>query len=64
MPDQYVPDQADGGATIVEIGQQPDAWREVAAAVGPTADEFLAPLLQRSGTTHHPDRRRQFGVHR
>lgn len=49
MPDQYVPDQADGGATIVEIGQQPDAWREVAAAVGPTADEFLAPLLQRSG---------------
>jgi tagatose-6-phosphate ketose/aldose isomerase len=49
MSDQRIPDQADGGATILEIGQQPDAWREVAAAVGPAADEFLAPLLQRSG---------------
>ena len=49
MPDQHVPDQADGGATILEIGQQPDAWREVAAGVGPTAGGFLAPLLRRSG---------------
>ncbi|CAN7525633.1 SIS domain-containing protein [Mycolicibacterium frederiksbergense] len=48
MPDQHVPEQADGGATILEIGQQPEAWREVAAAVGPAADDFLAPLLQRS----------------
>lgn len=49
MPDQHVPDQADGGATILEIGQQPEVWREVAAAAGPAAGEFLAPLLQRSG---------------
>ncbi|MDZ7884832.1 MAG: SIS domain-containing protein [Mycobacterium sp.] len=49
MPDQHVPDQADGGATILEIGQQPEAWREVAAAVGPAAGDFLAPLLQLSG---------------
>ena len=26
-----IPAQEDGGATILEIGQQPDAWREVAA---------------------------------
>ena len=49
MTDQHIPDQADGGATILEIGQQPEAWREVAATVGAHAGEFLAPVLQRDG---------------
>lgn len=40
-----VPAQEDGGATILEISQQPDAWREVAANLGGAAHEFLAPLL-------------------
>jgi tagatose-6-phosphate ketose/aldose isomerase len=48
MPDQYVPDQSAGGATIVEIGQQPDAWLEVAAGISPAATDFLAKPLQRS----------------
>jgi tagatose-6-phosphate ketose/aldose isomerase len=45
MSEQHVPAQEDGGATILEIGQQPDAWREV----GGTADacEFLDPVVAR-----------------
>ena len=31
MTNTPIPAQEDGGATILEIGQQPDAWREVAA---------------------------------
>ncbi|BBY26600.1 SIS domain-containing protein [Mycolicibacterium sediminis] len=36
-----VPAQEDGGATILEIGQQPDAWREVATSIDPRAEGFL-----------------------
>lgn len=43
-----VPAQTDGGATIVEIGQQPDAWREVAAAVDGHRGEFLSAVTARS----------------
>jgi tagatose-6-phosphate ketose/aldose isomerase len=40
-----VPAQENGGATILEIGQQPDAWREVA---GRTDDrEFLRGIVAR-----------------
>ncbi|MHA3023372.1 SIS domain-containing protein [Mycobacterium sp. BMJ-28] len=42
-----VPTQADGGATIVEIGQQPGAWREVAGEPGDDVQEFLRGILAR-----------------
>jgi tagatose-6-phosphate ketose/aldose isomerase len=47
MSDHHVPAQADGGATILEIGQQPDAWREVGARSGAEAAAFLATPLGR-----------------
>lgn len=43
---QY-PDQKDGGATIVEIGQQPGAWREVAGRLGEDTGAFLRDILER-----------------
>ncbi|KQY07212.1 tagatose-6-phosphate ketose isomerase [Mycobacterium sp. Root135] len=42
-----IPAQEDGGATILEIGQQPDAWREVAGRTDDDATAFLAELVAR-----------------
>ncbi|MEU0496930.1 SIS domain-containing protein [Mycobacterium sp. NPDC006124] len=42
-----VPAQEDGGSTILEIAQQPDAWREVAGRTDEEADAFLGELLAR-----------------
>jgi tagatose-6-phosphate ketose/aldose isomerase len=42
-----VPTQADGGATIVEIGQQPGAWREIAGAPDGDVQDFLRGILAR-----------------
>lgn len=47
-----IPPQSEGGATILEIGQQPDAWREVAATADTDTagvDEFLARLRDVDG---------------
>jgi tagatose-6-phosphate ketose/aldose isomerase len=46
-----IPTQEDGGATILEIGQQPDAWREVAESL----DEHAAGFLREA--TSRPDLR-------
>ena len=59
-----VPAQEDGGATILEIGQQPDAWREVAGRSDEQADAFLSATRRAARPAGHPDRRRQFGVRR
>jgi tagatose-6-phosphate ketose/aldose isomerase len=45
MTNTHVPAQEDGGATILEIGQQPDAWREVAGRSGEEAATFLGRLV-------------------
>lgn len=45
--DTDVPAQEDGGATILEIGQQPDAWREVAGGVDERAETFLRDVTAR-----------------
>lgn len=42
-----VPAQEDGGATILEIGQQPDAWREVSKRYDPAVAEFLDQVTGR-----------------
>jgi tagatose-6-phosphate ketose/aldose isomerase len=42
MTDSPVPTQEDGGVTILEIGQQPDVWREVAGR----SDEDTAAFLR------------------
>ena len=42
-----VPAQEDGGATILEIGQQPDVWREVAQRSDPAVAAFLRELTDR-----------------
>lgn len=42
MTSSRVPAQEDGGATILEIGQQPDVWREVAGR----SDEETAAFLR------------------
>ena len=42
-----VPAQKDGGATIFEIGQQPDVWREVSKRYDPSVAEFLDQLIAR-----------------
>ena len=42
MTNTPIPAQEDGGATILEIGQQPDAWREVAERTDEDAAAFLA----------------------
>ncbi|HKV21322.1 MAG TPA: SIS domain-containing protein [Mycobacterium sp.] len=44
-----VPDQKDGGATILEIGQQPDVWREVANRADPALADFLTDITGRPG---------------
>lgn len=44
-----VPAQSDGGATILEIGQQPDAWREVAARSDDDIAGFLRLIVERTG---------------
>ncbi|TRW80432.1 SIS domain-containing protein [Mycolicibacterium sp. 018/SC-01/001] len=48
MTQTSVPDQKDGGATILEIGQQPDAWREVAGRSDQHAESFIRDLLARA----------------
>lgn len=47
MSNSHIPAQEDGGATILEIEQQPDAWREVASGTHDTAAGFLAELADR-----------------
>ena len=42
-----VPAQEDGGATILEIGQQPDVWREVAQRSDAAIEEFLREITGR-----------------
>jgi tagatose-6-phosphate ketose/aldose isomerase len=42
-----VPAQSDGGATILEIGQQPDVWREVAARSDEETVTFLRDVVAR-----------------
>ncbi|MGE0217758.1 SIS domain-containing protein [Mycolicibacterium sp.] len=42
-----VPAQHDGGATILEIGQQPGVWREVGTRSDEKAAVFLADVLDR-----------------
>jgi tagatose-6-phosphate ketose/aldose isomerase len=47
MSDHHVPAQEDGGATILEIGQQPGAWREVGSRDNEDATTFLRALAER-----------------
>ncbi|WP_319448271.1 MULTISPECIES: SIS domain-containing protein [unclassified Mycobacterium] len=47
MSENHVPAQEDGGATILEIGQQPDAWREVGNRDNDDATAFLRPVSER-----------------
>ncbi|MGV9799291.1 SIS domain-containing protein [Mycobacterium sp. NPDC003449] len=47
MTSSRIPAQKDGGATILEIGQQPDAWREVAGRPDDGIAEFLRALTER-----------------
>ncbi len=47
MSNSSIPAQEDGGATILEIGQQPDAWREVAGGSDERAAGFLRELVER-----------------
>jgi tagatose-6-phosphate ketose/aldose isomerase len=47
MTSTPIPAQEDGGATILEIGQQPDAWREVASRSDERAEEFLRDVTGR-----------------
>jgi tagatose-6-phosphate ketose/aldose isomerase len=42
-----LPAEKDGGATIVEIGQQPDVWREVANTTDSAVEEFLREVTGR-----------------
>src|SRR5262249_34913574 len=42
-----VPAQADGGATILEIGQQPGAWREVSGRPEEPSAAFLRAVTSR-----------------
>ncbi|AQA04945.1 tagatose-6-phosphate ketose isomerase [Mycobacterium sp. MS1601] len=48
MTTNPVPAQQDGGATILEIGQQPGAWRDVAAGLDRPAQEFLRAITDRT----------------
>jgi len=47
MTHAAIPDQKDGGATILEIGQQPDVWREIAEQPDEQTQAFLRGLLAR-----------------
>ncbi|ANW65366.1 tagatose-6-phosphate ketose isomerase [Mycobacterium sp. djl-10] len=49
MNHSVVPAQEDGGATILEIGQQPGAWRELAAGIDDTARGFLREVTATPG---------------
>jgi len=49
MNHSVVPAQVDGGATILEIGQQPEAWRELAAGIDDTAHGFLREVTATPG---------------
>lgn len=49
MIDTAIPAQEDGGATILEIAQQPDAWREVARNIDGHRSEMLAEAISRPG---------------
>jgi D-galactosamine 6-phosphate deaminase/isomerase len=40
-----VPAQAEGGATILEIGQQPGAWREIAGGTAADGADFLRDVI-------------------
>jgi tagatose-6-phosphate ketose/aldose isomerase len=42
-----LPAQEDGGATILEIGQQPDVWREVAGRSDDDVSSFLRDVVDR-----------------
>ncbi|ULN48300.1 SIS domain-containing protein [Mycolicibacterium goodii] len=41
--------EPDGDATVVEIAQQPDAWREIAARADDGLADFLRPIVERPG---------------
>ncbi|WP_431240199.1 SIS domain-containing protein [Mycolicibacterium aichiense] len=43
------PAQEDGGATILEIGQQPGVWREVARRNDPAITDFVRTIVERPG---------------
>jgi tagatose-6-phosphate ketose/aldose isomerase len=47
MSNPAIPAQQDGGATILEIGQQPDAWREVASQTDDRTAGFLRDVTSR-----------------
>ncbi|MDT5327477.1 MAG: D-galactosamine 6-phosphate deaminase/isomerase [Mycobacterium sp.] len=47
MTNISIPAQEDGGATILEIGQQPDAWREVAGRTDAHTTGFLRDIVGR-----------------
>ena len=64
MTKSPIPAQEDGGATILEIGQQPGAWREIAAGTDARSTDFLRDVIAHAGPPSHPDRGRQFGVRR
>lgn len=49
MNHTVVPAQEDGGATILEIEQQPEAWRELAAGIDDTAHAFLREVTSTPG---------------
>jgi tagatose-6-phosphate ketose/aldose isomerase len=42
-----IPAQKDGGATILEIGQQPGAWREIARHLDERSRDFLTGIVGR-----------------
>ena len=42
-----LPAQKDGGATILEIGQQPDVWREIARSTDPALKPFIDDVIAR-----------------
>lgn len=42
-----IPAQEDGGATILEIGQQPGVWREVARRSDPAITDFVRTIVER-----------------
>jgi tagatose-6-phosphate ketose/aldose isomerase len=45
MTKSPIPAQEDGGATILEIGQQPGAWREIAAGTDARSTGFLREVI-------------------
>src|SRR5262245_48869696 len=43
-----IPAQKDGGATILEIAQQPEVWREIPGLIDEQPSTFLADVLARA----------------